>query len=558
MAKKLLLASSALIASPALAQSFPVPPDVAAFSGPSGFSQVAPLYKTDGTANVVIDSTVTPMPVGTGLTNIPIPSNTNRIVTTADQTEASFTGSISGTVLTVSTPPTGGGIINGEYVYGSGVAANTTITSFGTGTGGTGTYNLNISQTVGSETMGSTNPSTYCLSNAFGGPSNCAENKFRTIIGTTTILNDDPQRNYGQPGASHLHQFFGGASCNAFSTYKSLRLHGLDSAAAGTDANDTCYWFPAIEVLNFAVKPDSETVYYTENPATNGTGNGAKAYYPVGERHVFGFEMDAASVSTQYAWLQTTLTAANTAQGYTRYTLTDPTGHYQTQARYACVGATPTTVDVIKTAAGGDPFNGTCVAGGGVGNTGDFYILMDGPLCYDGTNLWSPGGYKHFIPGVWDTVTSAWTCPYNYYKLAQLHQEIHFTQGGWTDRQRWDLSSDIAYRAMHGLTTAQVPPGTTMHEDWLDGWDDVIMRKWESHCAGVEHTTGHQCNSSYVDATEYLKGGQSGESGAGGRSPQVQQTSLAHTLETDPGWEQTGSTSGGMTNMKVCHGTSPC
>lgn len=559
MAKRLLFALWALCLATA-SMAFPVPPDIQAFSGSSGFTQVAPVYNTTGTANVVVDSTVTPMPVGTGLTNIPIPSTTNRIVTTADQTEASFTGSISGTVLTV-TAVASGTIINGEYVYGAGISANTTITSFGTGTGGTGTYNINNSQTVASETMGSTNPSTYCLSNAFGGPSNCAENKFRTIVDFSHMLPDDPMRNYGQPGASHLHCFFGGGSTNAYSTYKTLRNHALESTSAGTDINGTGYWFPCIVVLNpysdgknFALKADSITVYYTENPATNGTGNGAKAYIPVGLRYVFGFEMDAASVATQYAWLQTYLDAANAAQGYTRYTLKSPSGNYQTQAAFACVGATPTTTTYIKNADGSDPFNGTCVAGGGVGNTGDFYILMDGPLCYDGANLWSPGGYKHFIPGVWDTVTSAWACPTNYYKIAQLHQEIHFTQGGWTDRQRWDLSSDIAYRSAHSLTSAQLPPGSTMHEDWEDAWDHVQMNKWQSHCTGAEHTTGHQCNSSQIDATEYLKGGQSGESGAGGRNPQVDSSSLAHTLETDPGWMLIPPAwSGSLTNMHIHH-----
>jgi hypothetical protein len=65
---------------------------------------------------------------------------------------ASMTASIGTTVLTVSA--VSGGIISvGDTVVGAGVAANTVITSPGTGTGGTGTYNINNSQTVGSESM---------------------------------------------------------------------------------------------------------------------------------------------------------------------------------------------------------------------------------------------------------------------------------------------------------------------------------------------------------------------------------------------------------------------
>lgn len=67
---------------------------------------------------------------------------------------ASFTGSISGFVLTVAAVASGD-IALGQTLVGAGIAAGTTITSFGTGAGGgqtlgPGTYNLNISQTVAS------------------------------------------------------------------------------------------------------------------------------------------------------------------------------------------------------------------------------------------------------------------------------------------------------------------------------------------------------------------------------------------------------------------------
>lgn len=65
----------------------------------------------------------------------------------------SFTGSISGTTLTVSAVSEGRlGV--GSQVSGIGVLNGTVITALGTGTGGTGTYTLNQSQTVTSTTMG--------------------------------------------------------------------------------------------------------------------------------------------------------------------------------------------------------------------------------------------------------------------------------------------------------------------------------------------------------------------------------------------------------------------
>lgn len=73
---------------------------------------------------------------------------------------SSFTGSISGTTLTVTAAPTGSGCTFGPGVpiSGAGVTVSTfgvatTITANISGSGGTGTYTVNQSQTVGSETL---------------------------------------------------------------------------------------------------------------------------------------------------------------------------------------------------------------------------------------------------------------------------------------------------------------------------------------------------------------------------------------------------------------------
>ena len=546
MVKRILLASTLLCASQALAQSFPKPPDVATFS------QVAPQYDTAGGLNYPLDSTVTPMPVA-ALTNIAIPSNTGRIIS------------------------------DGPY----------------TGSG-----------------------SPFCTTLPFGGT--CQENKFRTIVDFSHMLPDDPIRNFGQPGQSHLHCFFGGGSTNANSTYKTLRQHALESTAAGTDVNGTGYWHPCMVVLNpygdgknYAIRPNFYIVYYTENPATDGTGYGIKAPIPVGTRYVFGFDMDAASPSVgtggQYAWLQSYLDTANATIGHTRYKLGNPSG-FATQVTYACTGATPNTASVIKNADGSDPFGGTCesaqftgsisgtvltvtaVASGtiktgsivswngtgsgdtissfgtGTGGTGtynlsssatassqtmhanqDFYITISGATCFDGNNLWSTGGYKNVIPKVWDSDQSHWVCPKNYYQSPSLALEIHYTQYGWADRQRWDLSSDISYRSAHSLTSAQLPPGTTFHTDWMFGWDNNIFLTAEQACMGVEHNTGHECNSSQYDSSHYLKGGQAGEGGVI-RNPQIDFTAEEHFNESDHGWMLIPSAwSGSLTNMHMHH-----
>lgn len=75
-------------------------------------------------------------------------------VGSANAAAASFTGSISGTTLTV-TAVASGALAVGQTLFDAtgNVVAGTTITALGTGSGGTGTYTVGISQTVTSEAM---------------------------------------------------------------------------------------------------------------------------------------------------------------------------------------------------------------------------------------------------------------------------------------------------------------------------------------------------------------------------------------------------------------------
>lgn len=70
---------------------------------------------------------------------------------------ASFTGAISGTTMTVSAMVSGA-IAVGNEVRGSGVTAGTLVSALGTGTGGTGTYTVTPSQSVGSRALTSNTP----------------------------------------------------------------------------------------------------------------------------------------------------------------------------------------------------------------------------------------------------------------------------------------------------------------------------------------------------------------------------------------------------------------
>jgi lambda family phage minor tail protein L len=59
-----------------------------------------------------------------------------------------FVGSITGTTLTITQKVSGADIAVGRALRGIGITPGTTITQFGTGTGGVGTYTVSVSQTV--------------------------------------------------------------------------------------------------------------------------------------------------------------------------------------------------------------------------------------------------------------------------------------------------------------------------------------------------------------------------------------------------------------------------
>jgi hypothetical protein len=84
------------------------------------------------------------------------PGQTQYTIGPGGQIGANFVGSISGNILTV-TSINSGAIALGQSLSGTGITAGTTITAFGSGAGGnvneTGTYTVNINQTVASTTI---------------------------------------------------------------------------------------------------------------------------------------------------------------------------------------------------------------------------------------------------------------------------------------------------------------------------------------------------------------------------------------------------------------------
>lgn len=86
-------------------------------------------------------------------------------MTISNNASASFTASISGTTMTVSAVASGT-VLVGAVISGTGVTAGTRIVGYGTGTGGTGTYTVDTSQTVSSTTITSASPTRITVEKA--------------------------------------------------------------------------------------------------------------------------------------------------------------------------------------------------------------------------------------------------------------------------------------------------------------------------------------------------------------------------------------------------------
>ena len=85
---------------------------------------------------------------------------------------------------------------------------------------------------------------------------------FHTMCKYAKMAPDDPIVYPNQPGASHLHDFFGNTTTNASSTLSSL-LHG--GTTCDVTADTAAYWFPAlISSSGQVVVPTRVSAYYLQ------------------------------------------------------------------------------------------------------------------------------------------------------------------------------------------------------------------------------------------------------------------------------------------------------
>lgn len=265
---------------------------------------------------------------------------------------------------------------------------------------------------------------------------------FRFICAPSHLAWDDPIVYPGEPGASHLHQFFGNDLADAHSTYESLRTTG--DSSCGSFVNRSAYWMPAMmTTAGKVVLPDYVSIYYKRLPKTSPTcAEQGIACVPIprGLRYVFGYDF---------------------ATG-------DSGGGY-----FNCQG--PTAVS--------DHFPDIVTAAVGCGMGNQLGAVISAPPCWDGARLDSANHRSHVAHGSYGD--------WGYYKCPDTHPFVipTFTLGTWYTvdedldhsgtyvegvTETWYLASD--HMGETGI------PGSTFHTDWFGAWDDEVLQMWTDGC----------------------------------------------------------------------------
>lgn len=265
---------------------------------------------------------------------------------------------------------------------------------------------------------------------------------FRFVCDAGQILADDPLVYPGQPGKSHLHQFYGNTGANAHSTYESLRKSG-ESTCSVSPLNRSAYWMPAMmDGKGNVVRPDHVQIYYKRRPKSDplcqgfaNRGEGTCVDLPNGLAFIFGFDM-----------------------------VTDkaPTGSIY----YQCVA---TGVEQKHEPNLEAPTIQACPVGGRVVAT------IKAPGCWTGSHLKAPNMRDHVAYAVRDPNYGFMACPKTHpYVIAGFTLTASYQILAGDDVKLWTLSSD------HMRPT--LPRGSTFHADFFMAWEPAIHAMWEANC----------------------------------------------------------------------------
>ena len=243
---------------------------------------------------------------------------------------------------------------------------------------------------------------------------------FRTVCDYSHMAFDDPIVKPGQPGASHLHVFYGNTATTANSTASSIASGGNSTCRGGT-ANRTAYWIPAMIDTRDGTPITAHNAGFYYKSGYYGIAPSSVKALPQGLRMVAGDSKNA---------------TANNAYGY--FECSNGYG-----GRSAGVLNCP---------------SGTSLT-----------MHLDFPQCWDGVNLDSPDHKSHMSYPV------AGKCPSTHPVATPV---ITFV----IDWQIKETNAPLRWRFSSDNYSTSSPGGYSMHGDWFNGWKAPVMDAWITKC----------------------------------------------------------------------------
>lgn len=325
------------------------------------------------------------------------------------------------------------------------------------------------------------------------------DGKLRFLCEPSHLLYDDPIVYPGQPGASHLHHFFGNTSSNGNSTYASLRASGGGSCQGGP-LNRSAYWFPAMIKTDTqkVVVPDFIELYYNHQRRAlwDESSSGGFISPACVSKGGSGLLQDGRPVACPTYATGPLERGMKAIFGAYPSTGTFPSSYVRTSFPtgsnfgWSCTGSA--TKDVLWDAA--TPSNG--VQGCSAGTT--VQVRMDTPQCWNGAYDHADH-YSHLAFESQDSFGNL-ACPATHpYRILGLTIIIAWSHNGESDYSTWKLSSDI-------FNGNNFRTGETFHTDVIWAWNDTIQNDFHKEINGMHPTPG---------VTPYTSNA-SGASGVGG------------------------------------------
>lgn len=248
---------------------------------------------------------------------------------------------------------------------------------------------------------------------------------------------DDPILFPNQPGAGHLHMFFGNTEANAYSTYDSL-LNTGNSTCQHQELNRTAYWSPALlDGDGNAIVPTEFLIYYERFGPTD-----ANRIETLPEGLNFIVDSDDPRVGGPGSPIGQQGLTFNCGQGDQNVPQNGPAGPN-----------VPYIPDCDKNV------------------YHSMQMDLEAPTCWNGELDWDPDNPNVVYP----TAIYSAACPASHPQvLPQLIYRFRFDLStSPTPTNTWYLSSDVDPNT--GELVGR--PGATLHTDWFGGWNrDTITR----------------------------------------------------------------------------------